>query len=355
MRKAIVLFILWGMLVFVLLFSLEQAARSLEPHETIALHRILRDKPYVYGLNPEHPEVNSQGVRGEESGPKLPGQKRILFVGDSITYGLFVPQTEIFTTLLEKRFQEHHQNVQVINAGVNGYTPYNELKWIQTEARSFEPDLIVVVFCLNDLVNPVEHWGDPGGDFKDTPAEAFPDYGEHLTSVAPRLYRSKNKAEQFLERFAIYRILSKWYTVYNYRADRYTVLNGKQWPVYVADESRQSIEVWTNSESQEWKWFEQKVLQMKHAAEQMGAHFEAVLIPLSYQLEDNYPFHPEANFLRFCTKNKMDCLDMLPALKNAKDKSVFMGRHAHHLHDIWHLSPAGHAAAARALYDFLKE
>ena len=47
---------------------------------------------------------------------------------------------------------------EVINAGVPGYTAYNELHFYQDHARPFTPDVVLVGFCMNDVVDPENHW-----------------------------------------------------------------------------------------------------------------------------------------------------------------------------------------------------
>lgn len=354
MRKALVLLFLWVLFLAALLFLLEQAAKSLEPREDIPLHRMRLERPYLYGLNPDHPEINSRGLRGPEIDTKSSERQRIIMLGDSLTYGLFAAASETFSARLQSYYENTAQNVEVINAGVSGYTPYNELKWLETEAADLKPDVIVAVFCMNDLVDPVLHWGDPDGDFKDTPKEAFPNYQKHLTEIRPQLYKSKSDFEQFAEKFALYRAVKKWRFVHQNRSLRYVTEGERQWPVFVADESLQDIRLWTRSDSEEWQWLENMLRGMKQQADRIGARFAAALIPLSYQLEEDYPFRPSENFLTTCGNLQIECLDLLPALRKVKDRNPFMGTHAHHLHDVWHLSEAGHRAVADAFYEFLK-
>lgn len=334
---------------------LELAVRSFEPHENPPLHRIRTSRPYLYDLNPEHAEVNSLGLRRpQEMGPKADGEEHILLLGDSLTYGLFVDQTQTFAAQLEALFDENGKSVRVLNAGVSGYTPYNELKWLEREGAALEPDWVIAVLCMNDLVNPVAHWGDPDGHFRNTPAEAFPDYEEHVQQISPALYRERTALEQLFEKSALFRFLRSRKRLLDNRDVRYEKIDGRLWPVYTADESTQSIRVWTDPDSIEMRWLERMLKAMEVYSLSIGARFKVVLIPLAYQLEEDYPLSPGAGFEKLCRRAGLDCLDLLPVLKDAASENLFLGRHAHHLRDVWHLSPAGHRVTAAALYASLE-
>ena len=79
-----------------------------------------------------------------------------------------------------------------------------------------------------------------------------------------------------------------------------------------------------------------------------------LIFPLGYQLEEGYPFHPEIQFERFCEEEALSCLNLLRPFKNLDEDGLFLGRHKHHVNDIWHLSERGHKAAAQAIEAYLK-
>jgi lysophospholipase L1-like esterase len=49
---------------------------------------------------------------------------------------------------LEKRLA---RNIETINAGVNGYSPWQQYIYLSREGLKYEPDVIVVAFVLNDV------------------------------------------------------------------------------------------------------------------------------------------------------------------------------------------------------------
>src|SRR5688572_12580659 len=113
----------------------------------VPLH-VLKDSPVLYGLNPEHPDISSQGLRDDEAVvPKPAGMRRILVIGDSVAYGSSVPRADAFPNRLERLLRQPSRSVEVINAGVMGYTPYNELQYYLHGGKDFGADLVIVAFC----------------------------------------------------------------------------------------------------------------------------------------------------------------------------------------------------------------
>ena len=63
--------------------------------------------------------TNSLGMRGPE--PKQVFERRILFLGSSITMGWGVEEGNIFTTIIEKKFKLDGFEVDILNSGVGNY------------------------------------------------------------------------------------------------------------------------------------------------------------------------------------------------------------------------------------------
>jgi hypothetical protein len=99
-------------------------------------------------------EVNGAGFRDdEELGPKLPNERRILLLGDSLVLSVQVPFKQTFGELLEQRLNARSSNVRyrVINAGVQGYGPVEEKLYFERIVGAVHPDVVVpVVFVGND-------------------------------------------------------------------------------------------------------------------------------------------------------------------------------------------------------------
>ena len=103
--------------------------------------------------------INAQGVRDDRDiGPKPRGEKRIVVLGDSLVLSVQVDLRQTFCRLLEERLNRGAGPIRyrVINAGVQGYGPVEELLFYRTVARRFEPDLVIeTIFVGNDAEEAV--------------------------------------------------------------------------------------------------------------------------------------------------------------------------------------------------------
>jgi hypothetical protein len=103
-----------------------------------------------------HTRINRFGMRSEEiSRGRPPGVVRVLFVGDSITYGTtHVDQSKIFTELVDKGLPAIlHSPVQVLNVSASAWAPDNEWSWVRSRGI-FESNLVLLVLNDGDLAQP---------------------------------------------------------------------------------------------------------------------------------------------------------------------------------------------------------
>jgi lysophospholipase L1-like esterase len=96
--------------------------------------------------------INAKGLRGPELPyPKPTGTTRILFLGDSVTFGYRVAYEDTIVHHVEQELRELGHPVEAINAGVGGYSPWQELAYLEGEGLRYQPDLVVLSFVLNDV------------------------------------------------------------------------------------------------------------------------------------------------------------------------------------------------------------
>lgn len=90
---------------------------------------------------------NAQGLREDhEIPPKVPGELRVLFVGDSCVFGLGVAWDETVAELSEGLLRERFPElpVECVNAGVPGYTAFQVERYLAVRGLELEPDLVVL-------------------------------------------------------------------------------------------------------------------------------------------------------------------------------------------------------------------
>lgn len=88
----------------------------------------------------------------------LTGHLRILALGDSNTYGLYLPAEDAWPSQLEVLWnQQHPQNpVEVINLGYPGTNSFRLLANLPELLDTFQPDLVLLMIGFNDFWTPVE-------------------------------------------------------------------------------------------------------------------------------------------------------------------------------------------------------
>lgn len=103
--------------------------------------------------------INAQGVRDDaDIGPKPANERRIVVVGDSLVLSVQVAQQQTFCKLLEASLNRGGGPIhyRVINAGVQGYGPVEELLFFRRVARTLQPDLVIqTIFVGNDAEEAV--------------------------------------------------------------------------------------------------------------------------------------------------------------------------------------------------------
>lgn len=108
---------------------------------------------------------NSLGYRNEEFSLARPDSTtRIVCFGDSSTFGIGTPQNETWPAQLETALNADSEflqtqlvpaspetRVDVVNAGVPGYTSYQILRKMRREMKSLAPDVVLLTCANNDF------------------------------------------------------------------------------------------------------------------------------------------------------------------------------------------------------------
>lgn len=77
----------------------------------------------------------------------------ILMIGDSFTYGGEVAHLDSYPAVLEKKLLDNWYNVNVINAGVPGYGPDQQLVYLRELLPKINPDLVIWNLYENDITD----------------------------------------------------------------------------------------------------------------------------------------------------------------------------------------------------------
>lgn len=144
--------ILWG----------ELALRVFVPRREATTKLFVRDDELGWKLNPGATDtwgdvvvhINEKGYRG----PVVPyertaGKKRVLFLGDSVTFGYRIARWNDTFPFLADSLAAATDSVEIetVNLSVEGYSQWQEAIVMQTEGARYQPDLVMLGFVLNDV------------------------------------------------------------------------------------------------------------------------------------------------------------------------------------------------------------
>lgn len=133
----------------------ELILRAVAPEAYTGKAMYLPDELLNYRLKPnldvERVQTNSHGLRDPERPLAKPeGARRVLVLGDSFTFGSGpIDASDGFVRRLDAALGDA---VQVINAGVPGYSTVQEANWLERDGLAWEPDAIVVAFFVGNDV-----------------------------------------------------------------------------------------------------------------------------------------------------------------------------------------------------------
>ena len=95
--------------------------------------------------------VNALGYRGREIPLDRGPAKRVVVVGDSVTFGQGVANEDVYPEQLNDLAQRDGSAYEVVNLGVGGYDTLQEVAILEDKGLAYQPDLVVVGYCLNDI------------------------------------------------------------------------------------------------------------------------------------------------------------------------------------------------------------
>ncbi len=96
--------------------------------------------------------TDAQGCRGPDLDISQLGSttKRILFVGDSYTFGYAAEERDSFPRVIERLLRARGRDVVAINAGIPGFNSVQEYHYLVHLLDVFAPDSVVLAYVAND-------------------------------------------------------------------------------------------------------------------------------------------------------------------------------------------------------------
>ncbi len=272
--------------------------------------------------------INARGLRGpERADAEDDDEFRILFVGDSITFGYGVEFGEGYVARIEEvldaRLAAHR--IRTLALAVVGYSTWQQRILLELEGLAYQPDLVVLGFCLNDV----------------TEKFALARYGGHMHDPETAALGRQ------LKNFGLYRLATMSYARLNrgrgVEADE-LMADLKVMDLFMRPDMRRVDRAWRETEEDL-----QGLAQLCQLAE---VPLAVVCFPYDFQLPSNSPPPlPQRRLAAWCGDNAVPFLDLLPAMRDSANEASSEGGHL--MIDACHPSPSGHLLAAREIAEFL--
>ncbi|HYC22047.1 MAG TPA: SGNH/GDSL hydrolase family protein [Candidatus Bathyarchaeia archaeon] len=309
-----------------------------------SLHEPRPDRPWLYGLRPGAVgrleisgdvlyRINADGFRDRRYAiPKPPGTFRIVVLGDSIAFGYGVEERDAFPKVLESRLSElaPAAHVEVVNLGVSGYNAYTEAELLKDVGVKYQPDLVLLQFCINDLNDPTVHFdAQTRLHLGSIPDAAYPDPTRR--APPPRLPSIGSGCRR---RLALCALLDDALLAWTTPEPDAVARRAAVAPV-VAD-------------GPEWRWLERLYQEMARETGRVGARFVVLAFPYASQMHGRRSQPVEDRLVAMGERDGWVTVDLLPAFQDLAARS-----HERLFFDWWHPKATGHALAAEQILDAL--
>lgn len=282
--------------------------------------------------------LNQEGYRDIDHALERRTARRILLLGDSVTFGLGVPQDRIYAARLEREVARRGGTPpEVINLAVFAYDTLDELAAFEEDGAKYRPEAVILQFYLNDFSLRMKSRAKTASGVDATAATPapVPTWGQRLIAIKNRvlfasaLYRRLNQAIAGVS----YRLF------HDIRRERYPETLNR-------DEIRADAAYLAEHPDDATVPTFDAIARIRRAVEANGARFLVFFSPDEVQLFDRSFDGVTERLLRFCAAQGIDCFDPLPAFRARSDKArLFL--------DGVHYSAHGHAVVAGLLAEEL--
>lgn len=299
-----------------------------------------KDEPLRWRPEPNKDGRNSLGLKNHEIHEKK-DQFRILFLGDSLLWCGETSSGQMYTEIVEQRLnavQVLGRPVEVINAGICGYTTYQESEFLKIYGLDMKPDLVFLCLVFNDVYFKYLHrpvMGDSGLGFSGADPEIFlhrfdaQSFWGSLFSKSHLAHECVYLSSRIIGKFQK-EVLKTDVNLFESRTDFYLAWKGYGW--------RETSRL---------------IREMKEILTKRNVGFAVIVFPVSEQMDDEklrknkeYMLFPQRKIQEICDKYEIPVLDLTGALSQGGGKTLFS--------DYLHLTGAGNDIVAKELGSYLE-
>lgn len=328
--------------------ALEVIARIAFPAPAPWLYPQIRyraDPALVFSLEPgqagftadRSAAINERGLRG----PVVPyartsGVTRILYLGDSITFGYGVDEADGFTQKASYLLAREGIRTETINSAVPSYNSEQEVAYLRTEGYRYQADWVVVGICWNDI-------NEKSGVRVSRNGSLIEEVSDDA-SLSARLWESRIGFEL---RNVVKRSRLLYSAMRGFRA-----ATGNAQPES-HDVFRNDVLAGRNSEkvARGWTRMQADMQRLAQLSKQYGFRPLLVAFPMSLSVDGTHPRSTYPDRLKeIAAREQLPMIDLHPVYQ-----SHFRGHESLFLpYDADHPNAAAHLLAAQAVADYIK-
>lgn len=284
---------------------------------TERLWRAQREAPRV-GEKASKTTIGSKTYREESLSPAVLGAEatRVLFLGDSFTFGAGVPVQARFTDILETRLnesQDQGRSFHTFNAGISGSYPNHWLDNIEPLLDAYPADAVFCVFFLRD-------------------GTLLPTTFSHNALIIDQI-QSEAASKPLYE--------SSYMLRYSY--DRTAWADLSRWFV----ETLRKAYLGSDQDRRKWKRESACLVEISEACARRDIPFHLVVFPILLGLDD-YGFHDvEQVIVEFAEDAELPVFSLTPGFLGRDERELWVAS------DDQHPNEKGHRIAADTLWPYL--
>ncbi len=281
---------------------------------------------------------NRLGMRGPlpDLDPKREGERRLLLLGDSHTYGLGCDEGSTFADHLRKAWGPG----QVANGGSNGYGTRESLALLHHFGPGWQPDVVLLVVFWNDLEDNVK---------RSTPSFRLGSDGVERTDAIPSDWNP-------LALQPVAQVAPRGESGLRLRAFGKEGLRGLRYRTFGI--RKRSIQTQAQKNAA-WKITEQQLQLVRRRCEELQARLVVAVLPDQAQVDPNLaiqnitPLHYGIQDLvkDWATRSDIQWIDLLPPLQSAQQTAQAPLFH----YADKHMTRLGHEVVGKALVQALAQ
>jgi hypothetical protein len=265
---------------------------------------------------------NIYGLRGNDFLEKKPNNTlRILFIGDSITFGWGIESDDkIFAGIIERNLNNNRdwktiEKVEVLNGGISGSVPEDWIDLWNRVGRKYLPDVVIIVYFLRDGISYM----------------SIPNFFNKIRNKIVK----KNQSSWIYKHSYLFRMLKD--KLDKYEISRKYTSNFVQ--SYLGNEK----------ETRRWKHSQKLLLRLFSLIKDASADVGFVVFPILAELNKNYPFFAVCDHIEnFVSNYQIPTLNLTQAFIGQSSSSLWVSAYDQHPNE------KAHKIAAQSMLPFVE-